>query len=138
MTEKIKKRYRAERDENKKLDEALVAADVATIASRYAKNFLKDPRNKAHVEESILLLSANEELGKKISPKALRTTIEKFINGGMSEKDEQLYDAAIYVCALIAKQVWANDPEDEEEDVEYSIDWIENPDDSVRAVVRPT
>ena len=56
----------------------------------------------------------------------------------MSEKDEQLYAAAIYVCALIARRVWANNLEDEEEDVDFSIDCIENPDDSVCAVVRPT
>jgi predicted DNA-binding WGR domain protein len=136
MAEKIKKGYHLKGDE--KSDEVLVSTGIATLARRYAVNFLRDPRNKAHVEEDLLLKSVSEELGKKTSPKALRSVVKKFINGGMSEKDEQLYDAAIYVCALIAKQVWANNPEDEEEDVDYSIDWIENPDDSVCAVVRPT
>jgi predicted DNA-binding WGR domain protein len=136
MAEKIKKGYHLKGDE--KSDEVLVSTGIATLARRYAVNFLRDPRNKAHVEEDLLLKSVSEELGKKTSPKALRSVVKKFINGGMSEKDEQLYDAAIYVCALIANQVWANNPEDEEEDVDYSIDWIENPDDSVCAVVRPT
>jgi hypothetical protein len=93
-----------------------------------------DPRNKIFISEEILLASATEETGKKVSADQLRKVISAYLNGDMDEKLEVIYDGAVYGCGLSARHCFNDDPED---DIDYEIDWQEQVDGSYIAEVRP-
>ena len=111
---------------------------LSTLVDKLATEFKADPRNKIFVGEEMLIASATEETGKQVTATQLRKVIAAFVEGGMTDKQESLYDAAVYAIGLSAKQCWATDPDDEDEEVDYSVSWIENPDGSYAAEVRPS
>ena len=111
---------------------------LSTMVEKLASEFKADPRNKIFVGEEMLIASATEETGKQVTATQLRKVIAAFVEGSMTDKQESLYDAAAYAISLSAKQCWATDPDDEDEEVDYSVSWIENSDGSYAAEVRPS
>lgn len=107
---------------------------LMSLIDSLSAEFKKDPRNKVFVSEQILLASAAEETGKKVTPSQLRKVIASYISGDMDEKMEAIYDGAIYSCGLAARHCFSDDPED---DIDYEISWIEDSDGSYTAEVSP-
>jgi hypothetical protein len=106
-------------------------------AEKIVAEFKKDERNKVFIEESALLDSVKEECGKDITSKDLSKIIEAFGEGDLDDESEELYDGAVYVCGVVAKGCFGEDPDDEDEEVDYSVEWIQNDNGSYSAVVRP-
>jgi hypothetical protein len=50
----------------------------------------------------------------------------------------EIYDAAIYSCSQLAKACFGEDPEDDDEEVDHEVSWVENDDGSYTAEVRPS
>jgi len=49
-----------------------------------------------------------------------------------------MYDAAVFCCSVLSRKCFAEDPEDEEAEVDYQISWIKNDDGSIVAEIRPS
>jgi hypothetical protein len=101
------------------------------------EEFRADPRNKVFAPEPLLLASVQEETGKSVSPEKLRDVIADYVSGSIDDADSEIYDGAVYSCSQLAKACFSEDPEDELEEVEYEVSWIENEDGSYSAEVRP-
>jgi hypothetical protein len=98
--------------------------------------YFADPRNKIYVGEEVLLCSVLEELGIEINSETLRRIMNQYEDGTISERDLSIYDAAIYSCAFVAKKCFAEDPDDEDEEVDYTISFARSADKSISAVIR--
>lgn len=96
-----------------------------------------DPRNKVFVNEAVLLASVAEECGTSITSEQLRQIVTDYQDGDLDDDATEIYDGAVYACAEIARRCFADDPDDESEEVDYQISWIEAEDGSVVAEVRP-
>ena len=111
----------------------------SNLIDRIIAEFKTDPRNKVHIDEETLLAAATEESGNEVSVTALRNSIKNFLSGDMEGDDYQIYDGAVYACAVAAKNCFG-EPENHEDDDDYSVDheieWIENADGSYTAEVR--
>ena len=46
-------------------------------------------------------------------------------------------DAAIYACSVVAGMCFGDDPEDEDEEVDYEISWLEEDGGEYTAEIRP-
>ena len=101
-----------------------------------AEEFRKDPRNKVFVGEDILLASVLEETGQKIDGHRLREVIKAYLSGDLDSHAQDVYDGAVYACSSAAKLCFAENPDDEDEEVDYSISWIEDSDGDFSAEVR--
>ena len=108
------------------------------LVEKIVKEFREDPRNKVFVQESVLLASVEEEVGEKISTEELRSIVSKFQEGELEEgEEEEKYDAAIYACSVVAGMCFGDDPEDEDEEVDYEISWLEEDGGEYTAEIRP-
>jgi hypothetical protein len=107
--------------------------DLKMAVTELVEEFTQNPRNKLFVGSEILLKSASYELQKKIKIDHLRRSIKKYINGKLTEADEEIYDAAVAVCGELARLCFAPD----QEEVDYEISWSEDGKDYV-AEIRPT
>ena len=105
------------------------------LIEKLASDFKADPRNKIFVDEEMLVASATEETGKKVSVAKLRKVIAAYLNGNMDDKLEAIYDGAVYACGLSARHCFNDDPDD---DIDYEVDWQEQEDGSYIAEVRPS
>ena len=101
-----------------------------------AEEFRKDPRNKVFVSEEILLASVLEETGQEINCDRLRGVINAYLSGDLDSHAQDVYDGAAYACSSAAKVCFAENPDDEDEDVDYSISWVEDSDGDFSAEVR--
>ena len=102
-----------------------------------AATFHEDPKNKVFANEKLLLASVLEENGNEISSENLVTIVKSYEDGNLSETDEELYDAAVYCCSVLARKCFAEDPEDEDEEVDFNLTWLHEDDGSVSAEIRP-
>ena len=100
-------------------------------------DFKSDKRNKVFVPENILITSILEENGKEIDLEELRQIIKKYLDGELDSESQDIYDAAIYSCSLVARLCFADDPEDEDAEVDYEISWLEDDNGSYSAEIRP-
>ena len=107
-----------------------------TMIQSLAEEFRKDLRNKVFVGEDILLASVLEETGQKIDSDRLREVINAYLTGDLDSDAQDVYDAAAYACSSAAKVCFAENPDDEDEEVDYSISWIEDSDGDFSAEVR--
>jgi hypothetical protein len=107
-----------------------VSDEIEAIVSE----FKADPRNKVFVEFGALLKSANEETGKKLKADKLKDVIQGYIEGELGSADEQIYDGAVAICGAVARGCWADN---EDDDVDYEISWIEKDDGTYSAELRP-
>ena len=58
-------------------------------------DFKQHPRNKVFLPWEAMLQSVKEELGREVSSEELKASFIKVLEGGATEEDDQLYDAAI-------------------------------------------
>lgn len=103
------------------------------LIENYIQEYRKTPRTKIFVDEQLLIASVFEETGKEVTIDQIRKIILEYIDGDLSEKQEVIYDGAVYACGVVARSCLGNDPE---EDVDYEINWILNDDGSYIAEVR--
>jgi len=108
-----------------------------SLIDEIVRTHQKDPRNKVFVSEPVLLASVAEEVGVQISSAKLIELIENYQNGSLDDESEELYDGAIYACSEVARRCFGDDPDDEDEEVDHEVSWIENEDGSYAAEVRP-
>lgn len=101
------------------------------------KVFCADPKNKVFATEDMLLASIKEEAGVDMTAEQLHSLIDNFSSGSLEDDEYETYDAAVYVCSVLASQCFGEDPDDEDEEVDYAISWIENSDGTYSAEVRP-
>lgn len=108
---------------------------------RIIDDFKFNPRNKVHIDEATLIACATEETGNEVTAEQFRSAVGNFLSGDMDGDDYQVYDGAVYACSVAAKHCFG-DPENHEDDDDYSIDyeldWLESSDGSYAAEVRPT
>lgn len=104
---------------------------------KIAATFHEDPKNKVFANEKLLLASVLEENGNEISAEKLVTIVKSYEDGDLSDTDEELYDAAVYCCSVLARKCFADDPEDEDEEVDFNLTWLHEDDGSVSAEIRP-
>ncbi len=93
-------------------------------------------RSRHHA--TLLTASVHEEMGKEISPNDLKEIIHGYQEGDLNGNQEGIYDAAVYCCGVLARKCFADDPDDEDAEVDYEVSWIENQDGSMSGEVRPT
>ena len=99
--------------------------------------FHQDPKNKVFANEKLLLASVLEESGNEISAEKLVTIIKSYEDDNLSGADEELYDAAVYCCNVLARKCFAEDAEDEDEEVDFNLTWLHKDDGTVFAEIRP-
>ena len=99
---------------------------AGTIIQSLAEEFRKDPRNKVFAGEDILLASVLEETGQKIDSDRLREVINAYISGDLDSDAQDVCDAVAYACSSAAKVCFAENPDDEDEEVDYSKEDDEN------------
>lgn len=102
-------------------------------AEQIAAAFKADPRNKVFVPMPLLLQSACDETGAKIELSELTKAIADYLSGDCDEKSTSIYDGAVYICSKIVRLCLEVS---EDDDVDYSIDWLEESDGSYTAEVR--
>lgn len=100
--------------------------------------FKKDPRNKVFLSQEILLASAEEETGKKVSADELRSLIKQYEEGSITDEDLEAVDGALYACGVVARRCFGETPDDEEEDVDFETTFLENSDGTYSAEIRPS
>jgi hypothetical protein len=110
--------------------------DMFEISDLIANDYKKDPRNKTYATEELILASILEETGELISAASLHGLIDQYQSGELSSIDEEKYDAASYRCGVLARKCFAEDPEDEDAEVDYEIFWLVNDDNSISAEIQ--
>ena len=110
--------------------------DMFEIADLIANDYKKDPRNKTYATEELILASILEETGELISAASLHGLIDQYQSGELSSIDEEKYDAASYGCGVLARKCFAENPEDEDAEVDYEIFWLVNDDNSISAEIQ--
>ncbi len=112
--------------------------DFDELIEKVSTDFHADPRNKVIAPAELLTASVHEEMGKEISPNDLKEIIHGYQEGDLNGNQEGIYDAAVYCCGVLARLCFADDPDDEDAEVDYEVSWIENQDGSMSGEVRPT
>ena len=112
--------------------------DFDDLIEKTSNEFHKDPRNKVFASQELLIASVKEETGEDISADKLSTIVSLFQDGNLDGDEEEIYDAATYCCGVLARKCFADDPEDEDAEVDYEVSWIENEDGSVTAEITPS
>ena len=108
------------------------------LIEKISNEFHKDPRNKVFAPQELLIASVKEEMGEDISTDRLSSIVSLYKEGEIDGDEEEIYDAAVYSCGVLARKCFADDPEDEDAEVDYEISWIENEDGSITAEIRPS
>jgi len=111
---------------------------VDELVEDIVKEFRADPRNKVFAQESLLIASTEEETGEHLSAEQLRSLIKDHQSGSLDDDDLEKFDGAVYVCSVLARLCFGENPDDEDEDVDYDISWIDNDDGSFSAEIRPS
>ena len=88
--------------------------DLDDLIEKVLVKFKSDPRNKVYADQKLLQASVHEEMGKEISPEELKQIIHGYEEGELEGDDEEIYDAAVYCCGLLARRCVGDDPDDEE------------------------
>ena len=101
---------------------------------KIVSDFKNDPRNKLFVDEDVLMVTASEETGEAITEIKIREVITAFLSGEMNDDQQSIYDGAVYACSSAARQCFGDD---EDEDIDYKIDWLQQDNGSFVAEVRP-
>ena len=119
------------------LDDACSEDSMALqeLLANLVSDFKADPRNKIFVTEEMLVASATEETGTKVSAARLRKVIAAYLSGDMDDEFQAIYDGAVYACGLAARHCFNDDPDD---GIDYEVDWQEQEDGSYIAEVRPS
>lgn len=112
--------------------------DLDDLIEKISYEFHADPKNKVFASENLLLTSVKEEIDKDLSVKELRSLIQDYKNGDLDGDTEEIYDAAVYCCGILARKCFAEDAEDEDAGVNFEISWIENEDETIAAEIRPS
>ena len=107
--------------------------DLADAITNVVREFKADPRNKVSIEEDLLIISASEETGEKVTASALRKAIAAYLKGKSNDKQMALYDGATYVCGMAARLCFGDNPD---EDIDYEVDWSTQSNGALVAVVR--
>lgn len=111
--------------------------ELDDLIEKVTTDFRNDPRNKVFASQELLIASVLEESGEEISPSRLASIVSAYQEGSLDGDDEELYDAAVYCCGILARKCFADDPENEDAEVDYTLDWINNKDGSLAAEIRP-
>ncbi len=77
---------------------------------RSSKSSGKTPRNKVFVAFEVLLVSASEETGKKITADELKKIIKRFMSGTLKASEEAIYDGAVAACGVVARRCFVGQP----------------------------
>ena len=117
--------------------EDMVMLDFDDLVDSIVEEFKKDPRNKVFAHQSLLIASVKEETDNEISQDQLGSLIQSYENGELDGDEEELYDAAVYCCSVLARKCFGEDPDDEDEEVDYEVSWVENEDGTFSAEIRP-
>jgi len=112
--------------------------DFDELIEKISDEFHDDPRNKVFAPQELLIASVKEEMGEDISADKLSRIISSYEEGEIDGDDEEIYDATVYCCGVLARKCFADDPEDEDAEVDYDVSWIKNEDGSIAAEIRPS
>lgn len=107
------------------------------MIDQLVEEFHTDPRNKVYAPEALLQASVKEETGEDVPPAKLRELIEGYSSGSLEGEELDTIDGALVACGDLARRCFGTEPDSDEEDVDYTISWIENDDGSYSAEVRP-
>lgn len=120
------------------LGDADDSADVYELVDDTATEYRADPRNKVFASEEMMLASVKEETGQSISREKLQELVESYENGELEDENQELFDAAMFACSSLARACFALDPDDDDEEIDYSVSFITNDDGSINAEIRPS
>ena len=67
----------------------------------------------------------------------LKSLIYKHGEGGLDDHEVEIFDAAVYCCGVLARKCFAEDPDDEEAEVNYDVSFVET-EDGIAAEIRPS
>jgi hypothetical protein len=101
-------------------------------ASQIISEFKSAPRNKVFIDFGTLLASASEETGKKIKSEKLVKVIDDYQSGDLDEAGESIYDGAVAICGYVARCCFGDN---EDDDIDYEIDWNQGDDGTYSAEV---
>lgn len=107
------------------------------LIQKISDEFHRDPRNKVFASQDILIASVKEEKGEDISVDRLSSIVSSYLEGQVEGDEQEIYDAAVYSCGVLARKCFADDPEDEDAEVDYEISRIWNEDVLIAAEIRP-
>lgn len=107
------------------------------LVENVVKEFRAEKRNKVFATEDMLLASIKEEAGVEMTPEQLHALIDSYNSGSLGDDEYEMYDAAVYVCSVLAKQCFGEDPDDEDEEVDYVLSWVDSSDGTYSAEIRP-
>ena len=111
--------------------------DFDELIEKISDEFHKDPRNKVFAPQELLDRECERGNGEDISAERLSSIVSSYEEGEIDGDEEEIYDAAVYCCGVLARKCFADDPEDEDAEVQYEISWFENEDGSIAAEIRP-
>lgn len=98
------------------------------------EEYKANPRNKIHINEKLLLISAMEESCRNVTPAQLKKAISAWLSGDATDKQREVYDGACYVCGYAAQQCLGIDPH--EEFPNYMLEWSDDDDNDLSVTVR--
>lgn len=113
-------------------------ANFYDLVDETVEEFRSDPRNKVFATQALILAGISEETGTELDSSELSALIERYENDEFDGNDEELYDAASYCCGVLARSCFAEDPDDEDAEVDYEISWLTNDDGTISAEIRAT
>ena len=98
------------------------------LVDSYIQENKNNPSDRITIKEDVLLESLKDELPflhplfkKTITVEVLRDSIEKYNDTNLDADSElqDIYDASFACIYTITKAIWAENPEDEDEDVDF-------------------
>jgi len=96
--------------------------------------FKKDPRNKVHVGDDILLLSVKKQQGLEMTGVQLAELVLGYISGKLDDAQMEIYDAATAVFGEVANRCFGED--DGEDDIDFQVEWADDDDGHIFAIIR--
>ena len=106
--------------------------NLEKLINSYIIEYKSNPNGMIIIREDILLESLKEELPflrrsfkKPITLKLLRNSIASYCNTDLDANEElqDIYDAAFACIYTITKAIWGKNPDDEDEDVNFTSRW---------------
>ena len=104
---------------------------------KIVEEYREDPRNKVFAPMDLLVESVAEETGDSVNHSQLNSIIEDYIAGTISGSEQDIYDGALFACGELARQCFGENPDDEDEEVDYQISWLQDDEGYYFAEIRP-
>lgn len=111
--------------------------DFDALIDKTVGVYRADPRNKVYASSNLLVAAVEEELGVTASTNSIAEVVDRYKEGNIQGEDQDIYDAMTFGCSVLARKCFGVDPDDEDEEVDYELSWLEADDGEVVAEIRP-